>query len=620
MADAFSLAIEVVDITIKLVQYANDTKNALTEIAGFSELASYAGGIVQSLRCVGEKAPEGTACRQEVKDLFEEGGVGKKYHELLLDFQKGLQPVQKDHTNKFMDKVDRKTQRWKWSFKKDKTDAMLRRLHDYQNLLMASQQTILMDMMSSSDAATVSRLMHFVQSVATALIRNGNNVGKSVGERVLWASGDSGTGKSTIAAVVADNINIKRRGDTAVVSFFCGLLGAKFREADTILRCLARQLLEQLVTKDDSSFDAVLETLNNEYANSKMMRDQERGLLDEACDDGSPANNIVEQRRSHLLDTQDYVYFIRHLLQELPIIRVLEILLTEFWTTYCILDALDEMWKDDRDQLDDLVNRMEDLVIKHENIVQYALVRMRSKQRSRGQLFSQFSEGDLRLIAIKVANRSGGQFLNAVRHMTRITKGSSRADVDAYLDDMSSDLGQNADRAIARIKQQDEPDRALGMRALMWTVCSKRQLRISELKHALAMYSQRLGGEFDRYAIPDDETILGACEALVDLNSEMGTVETHRSLHDYFSSNDYEKVHEHFPTASTEMARICLSYLTCAKFSHADEEPSQVSQEMSFVTYAAEYWGIHVSDSGESATESKVFDLFLRPVNTLWAS
>ena len=224
--------------------------------------------------------------------------------------------MKKEHHFEFMAKVEKKSQRWMWSFKKGEAQEKMQRLQTYQEQLQGCQLTILMKMINASDASTAAALERIDSNVAQTrrlldnkafrdacnefstfnfapLVRTKlNKAGPSwpkwvleepsfrawamnqtqnkqrVRERVLWASGASGVGKSTIAAAVVNRLLPTLHPEDALVCFFCESLKGAENQADIVMRSMAGQLFEQLTSKNETNFDAALHSLNAAYVTS----------------------------------------------------------------------------------------------------------------------------------------------------------------------------------------------------------------------------------------------------------------------------------------------------------------------------------------------------------------
>ena len=191
------------------------------------------------------------------------------------------------------------------------------------------------------------------------------------------------------------------------------------------------------------------------------------------------------------------------------------------------------------------------------------------------------------------------------------------------------DLDELYIEAWNRVNDQNRDSRHDAKKALCWLSCSFRQLRVQELRHALAtrrgdkaMYEENLMN-FDR--------LVRSCVGLVAVDTRSQIVRLiHQTAQDFFET----RASEYFPDAHTRLTRTCLTYLLFDEFSQgpcdttsALEDPIATTRIIStrlkrkpFMDYAAQHWGDHARGrETERALEHEILD-FLRTPRALASS
>ena len=92
------------------------------------------------------------------------------------------------------------------------------------------------------------------------------------------------------------------------------------------------------------------------------------------------------------------------------------------------------------------------------------------------------------------------RFLIAILGMDRILAERTTWRVMKTLDNISSQLDDTYEDLVARIRNQQEQDSALGMKVLQWITHAKRPLISCELCHALAVDQ---GNETEAFSVLD---------------------------------------------------------------------------------------------------------------------
>ncbi|KAJ7453133.1 ankyrin repeat-containing domain protein [Mycena latifolia] len=194
-----------------------------------------------------------------------------------------------------------------------------------------------------------------------------------------------------------------------------------------------------------------------------------------------------------------------------------------------------------------------------------------------------------------IVRRSDGMFLLAKFHIDSLTmKHTIKAVLDTLVN-MPNDLNRSYDDIMQRINRQSEDDRILARRTLSWISNVKRPLRPSELREALAVESEAT--KLDPYNLLDIDTILAVCAGLVIVDEADDLV---RLIH--YTTQDYlDRIQaDTFPEAQTEIASVCITYLTFEVFSRKTHDYNNHLVPHSLLDYAVDYGLIHARGKPES--------------------
>jgi hypothetical protein len=145
---------------------------------------------------------------------------------------------------------------------------------------------------------------------------------------------------------------------------------------------------------------------------------------------------------------------------------------------------------------------------------------------------------------------------------------------------------------MIRIEDQKTDLQILAKRALSWIVHSKRPLTTLELRHALAVETEK--PELDKDNIPETKGILSVCAGLVTVDKESNIIRlVHHTTQEYFERTKKEW----FPHAGDDITTTCVTYLSFRTFENGfcttDEEFDERLQSNRLYDYAARNWGHH---------------------------
>lgn len=219
-----------------------------------------------------------------------------------------------------------------------------------------------------------------------------------------------------------------------------------------------------------------------------------------------------------------------------------------------------------------------------------------------GRIISQYPHlrKDIPDTVVAMAN---GMILLARFYVTSLKLKQNLDQIEETLKSLPKEVDSNYDKIMERIDAQTHNDSSLARRLLSWIACTHRPLSLVELQHALAV---KLGDtEFKSGAIVDKTLLLSITAGLVIVDAdELAVRLTHFTAQEYFDK--YRETH--FPNAATELARVTLTYLSFKSLSEPcegikeDEEFFARLKVRPFLSYASQYWGMHVHEANSDST------------------
>ena len=169
------------------------------------------------------------------------------------------------------------------------------------------------------------------------------------------------------------------------------------------------------------------------------------------------------------------------------------------------------------------------------------------------------------------------------------------------------------DEALKRIDGQSSRKVNLAKRLISWVTYARRPLTTVELQYALAIEIGTDKLDEDNI-IPNLDAAISLCAGLIGVDRESGIVRlVHETTQEYFQQN----LKSWNPSAEEEIALSCLTYISFAALRHGMPEGNSERRRLRigypFLSYAARFWGDHVSPVQESSIEP-IFK-FLRDVD-----
>ncbi|UKZ83618.1 hypothetical protein TrVFT333_011427 [Trichoderma virens FT-333] len=196
-----------------------------------------------------------------------------------------------------------------------------------------------------------------------------------------------------------------------------------------------------------------------------------------------------------------------------------------------------------------------------------------------------------------IASAVDGMFLLAQLHLDSLIGKRSPKAVRAALAKLPTgseayDLAYND--AMKRIEGQVAGQEELAKQVLLWITCARRPLTTTELQHALAVEVGE--SEFDEENLPQTEDMVSVCAGLVTVDEESKII---RLVH-YTTQEYFERTQKHwFPTAQTDIATICVAYLSFSAFEtgfcKTDQKFEERLRSFPFYSYATHSWGHHAA-------------------------
>jgi len=140
---------------------------------------------------------------------------------------------------------------------------------------------------------------------------------------------------------------------------------------------------------------------------------------------------------------------------------------------------------------------------------------------------------------------------------------------------------------LTRLKAQKGYISVLGMKVLMWVLCSERPLRAQELCHALGVETG--SADLDQENIPALRTLLSSCLGLVTVEASSSTIRlVHFTLQEHLSRDPTL-----FHSPHSTIAEVCLTYLNFGSIKDLSPTLRSAPATTPLLEYASVYWGMH---------------------------
>ncbi|KAJ7465134.1 ankyrin repeat-containing domain protein [Mycena latifolia] len=196
-----------------------------------------------------------------------------------------------------------------------------------------------------------------------------------------------------------------------------------------------------------------------------------------------------------------------------------------------------------------------------------------------------------------VLDKANGMFLFAKLYIDALAKKTTVRAVRDALENFPADLNGLYDSTMLRIESQTTDDRNLALKALAWISYAIRPLSVTELQQALAVSPEDT--ELDCDNITDVDVIVSVCAGLIEIGHEHDVRLIHFTTQHYLN----EVYARQFAQAHTEIATICLTYLSFTSFSNIEIPTESHLQKLldihPLLEYAGKYWSSHAQQDPE---------------------
>jgi ankyrin repeat protein len=152
--------------------------------------------------------------------------------------------------------------------------------------------------------------------------------------------------------------------------------------------------------------------------------------------------------------------------------------------------------------------------------------------------------------------------------------------------------------AISRIESQNQDQVRLAKMVLSWITLARKPLRKQELQYALGV--EHGEASLDVENLPDIEYLVSICAGLVTIDEQSSIIRlVHYTMQDYLKRT----LKDWYPEAETEIARICITYLSFSAFRNGacNDKPMLLLRLRNhpLYYYSACCWGRHAKAASE---------------------
>ncbi|OJJ95066.1 hypothetical protein ASPACDRAFT_1891979 [Aspergillus aculeatus ATCC 16872] len=396
---------------------------------------------------------------------------------------------------------------------------------------------------------------------------------RSLERQTVFCKGIQGSGKTMIAAIAIDNLHAAFLPDQSIGLAY--LYCAFDRQKEQTVESLLASLIKQLSKGQPSLPDAVKELfLEHQRHNTRPSFDElSKTLLVvtstyrrvfvvvDALDELLTSDGRLRQLLSQMFALQS-----RTNLSFLATSRPIPEIEKQF--TACIMQTISASKEDIRSYIAGHLDRLPDFVIEDPAL----------QEEIKDQIIKA-AMGMFLIVRLYLESLVGLQAPRAIRTaLKKLPHGSDAYDY-AYSE------------AMQRVKSQPSAFRKAAEKALKWITSARRQLKVSELQHALAV--EEGDTDLDESGIPRVTYILSVCAGLVTVDEESDAV---RLVH-YTTQEYFDRTRKHwFPDADDEIASTCVQYLSFHTFRLPCASRTALFRRLrayKLYDYAAHWWGHH---------------------------
>jgi len=196
--------------------------------------------------------------------------------------------------------------------------------------------------------------------------------------------------------------------------------------------------------------------------------------------------------------------------------------------------------------------------------------------------------------------RLAGMFLLARLYVDFLAQIPTQRGVRKALGSLPEGIDDTYADAWERVCAQKPVQADLGKKVISWVTCATRPLRVTELRHALAI--EEGDSELDAEGLLDINSLTSFCAGLVVIDAQNNRLSlVHPTANEYF----VERQRDLLPTAHDLIATACTTYLLMNVFRGACLEPDDFNRrygQNKLLGYAAVNWGSHVRSSNSKTS------------------
>ncbi|KAI9771577.1 MAG: hypothetical protein M1839_002770 [Geoglossum umbratile] len=414
---------------------------------------------------------------------------------------------------------------------------------------------------------------------------------------ILWCEGFAGAGKTCITSIVVDHVtetfrsgNQKSGAEIGVTFLYCKSPRPAHQTVLGFILSVARQLLEQ-----------------GEHNSPLLIRAKE--FKKEHSEKGKPAN-----------------------LEECSVF--LSEILDSFSRVYLMVDALDEFATSLQERAE-LMKTLLELTPRDKGTLRLFITSRPAKE-IRGKL-GIHSTVDIRAsdldmqsyinhriarnenvagwvkqhphlkenIVTAVMEKSRNTFRLVELQMDRLLRQPSAGRIAKAIGTLTSEVEDYYADLVARIKESGRENATIVIRMLSWLVYAKRDLEVSEVKHALAVDPGNYSAEeYELFLEFDLGGYVDQAAGLVAIAGQSNTmILAHVTVREYL-----EKRTDVLPDPEVDLAQTCLTYLSLDVFADASKSNESRPKRYPFLRYSAENWGYHLQGEPEQRLQPLVVD------------
>ncbi|KAJ6540513.1 ankyrin repeat-containing domain protein [Mycena capillaripes] len=375
---------------------------------------------------------------------------------------------------------------------------------------------------------------------------------------LVWCRGKPGVGKSVLSTIVLHDLD-KTVSTAGVLHYFCDFAAGKEQTPTFLVQSLVRQML---VRGTESQMEVL-----------KGARDRLRTPL--------ALKDLVDMFIAMCKLQPQGPYIVLDALDELEGRNVLFPLLREFVQGGCHVFVTSRHMPD----IADALASCEQVEIEAD---QRDLFRFIDSELQASD-FAEF--GFTHGIVEKIVDQAGGIFLLARLLLSHLLALTTIKQIRQSLAALPSNLASAYQSSLDRILAQPPARRALALRLIAWITHAERRLTTAELTHAFAVEDE--ADEIDEENFTSVRIMLQVCVGLVIFNEDTTVILIHPTAHSFFKDVDNRFMDTHIDMASTCLRYLCLpAPFSAGPCDNVADITIRLSK-MSFLAYAAHYWGRH---------------------------